>query len=95
MSEPTQEQAELQLRIQATMHIMIQSMLDMVWDRFEKDVEELFEDSEFDLVMGTCFIKTAVDLVLYNDMSKDSFMSMCSQLFDVVEFHNSDTFGNA
>ena len=95
MSEPTPEQAELQIKIQAVMHIMIQSMIHMLCDRFEEEVEDLFEDSDFDLVLGTCFVKAAAELAIDNEVPKDSFMSMCQQLYDMVEFHNSTPIGNA
>lgn len=95
MNEMTPERAEAQLRIQALMNVMIQSMVNMIGGKVEDEMSDIIDEEELDMIMTMAFVKSAIDLSVNLGIEKEQFLSLCDELYGLVELHMSTPVGNA
>jgi hypothetical protein len=93
--EMTEERAHAHIKIQSLMNVLIRSMVDRVSLHVEDEFEDFIEEEELDIIMALSFLRGAADIALYNEVEKNEFMRLCSEIFDSMFLHFSTPAGNA
>jgi len=93
--EMSEERIEAQMKIQALMNVLLRSTVDQVTHHVEDKFEDIIEEDELDIIIALSFIRGAVDVALYNEVDKNDFMKLCSQIYDSMFLHFSTPAGNA